>query len=350
MNHISGLKVAEVSGAVDEVNWDRYVLEHPLASGYHLLAWRRIIEEIFAHRTFYLMAKDSEGVVQGVLPLVFLSSWIFGRFLISMPCFNYGGLLADTTEAREALLIVAVELAKDLKAAHIELRHQELIYLGWQSKRQKVSMRLDLPMNFDVLWKGFSSKLRSQIRRAQKEGMVVRMGGGELLEDFYRVFSRNMRDLGTPVYSKILFKSIVQTFPNRARICVVYWKDRPLAAGFLYGFRRTLEIPWASSDRRYNHLAPNMLLYSSVLEHACQESYKVFDFGRSTTDSGTYQFKKQWGAKPVQLYWQYWVKGGEPYPELNVQNSKYRSAIKVWQNLPVALTRMVGPFVVKNLP
>jgi len=350
MNHITGLKVAEVSGDMDEVSWDRYVLEHPLASGYHLMAWRRIIEETFAHRTFYLMAKDNESAVQGVLPLVFLSSRIFGRFMISMPCFNYGGLLANTVEAQEALLVVAVELAKNLKATHIELRHQELIYLGWQSKCHKVSMRLDLPTHFDLLWRSFSSKLRSQVRRAQKEGMAVRMGGGELLEDFYHVFSRNMRDLGTPVYGKVFFDAIVQTFPKQARICVVYWKDQPLATGFLYGFRKMLEVPWASSDRRYNHLAPNMLLYSSVLNYACQESYKVFDFGRSTPKSGTYQFKKQWGAKPVQLYWQYWVKDGEPLPELNVQNRKYRSAIQIWQKLPVALTKIVGPFVVKNLP
>jgi FemAB-related protein (PEP-CTERM system-associated) len=198
--------------------------------------------------------------------------------------------------------------------------------------------------------KAFPSKLRSQIRRPQKEGMTARVGGIELLGEFYRVFSRNMRDLGTPVYGKAFFRTILETFPKETAICSVSWNENVVAAGLVYAFREVIEIPWASSDRRYDRLSPNMLLYSTVLEYACQHGYKVFDFGRSSVDSGTYRFKQQWGAQQHQLYWYYWLAAGQDIPQLNPENPKYKAAIALWQYLPLPLTNFLGPHIVKYLP
>src|SRR5215469_7520556 len=164
------------------------------------------------------------------------------------------------------------------------------------------------------------------------------------------MFLRGKGGLGKPVFCKKFFYGIFQKFPKESRICIVSSKGVTLAAGFLYGFRNTQEIPWASSDRRYNHLAPNMLLYSSALEYACQEGFQHFDFGRSTPGSGTYRFKEQWGARPILLRWHYWLRDGNELPQLNPQNPKYSLAIKMWQKLPLAFTTLVGPHIVKYLP
>ena len=340
----------EVTEKCDDGCWDEYIHAHPSASGYHQIAWRRILEDSFGHRTIYLTVEDQLGEVRGVLPLVCMSSRLFGCFLISLPFFNYGGVLADDHRVQNLLLEAAVRVAKDLKAEHIELRQTELLDLGWSQKQHKVSMRLELPSDFDTLWKCFPSKLRSQVRRAQKAGMTVYVAGEELLDDFYQVFSRNMRDLGTPVYGKEFFKSILHTFPKEAKICTVSLEGKPLAVGFLYGFREMLEIPWASSDRRFAGLAPNMLLYSSVLEYACRSGFRMFDFGRSTVASGTYRFKEQWGARPLPLFWYYWLDHSGPLPELNPQNPKYSLAISLWRRLPIPLTRIIGPHIARHLP
>ncbi len=344
------LTVREISSVEDSRAWDEFVLTHPQATGYHLTAWRRVMEVGFGHRAFYLIAEDECRAVRGVLPLVFLASRLFGRFLVSMPYVNYGGFLVDTLEAQEELLKSAVDLAKDLGAAHIELRQQEKPNLKWPVRQRKVSMRLELPEKFENLWRRFPSKLRSQVRRAEKGWMTARIGSGEMLDDFYRVFSRNMRDLGTPVYGRNVFRMILETFPDDARICVVYLAGRPVAAGFLYGFQQKLEIPWASADRRYKNLAPNMLLYSSALEYACRTGSRCFDFGRSTPGTGTFRFKEQWGAQPVPLHWYYWLGNGRPLQELSPENPRYGFAIEVWRRLPVALTRIIGPAIVRNIP
>ena len=344
------VSVTDVRTNEEGIAWDRYVLDHPLATGYHLMAWRRVVERASGHRTYYLMAKDQHEEVRGVLPLVFLSSRFFGRLLVSMPFLNYGGVLTDSLETQGCLLEAATGLANELTATSIELRHQRLLDLNWPYKQHKVSMRLDLPCDFETLWKEFPSKLRSQIRRAQKEHMTVRIEANDILADFYEIFARNMRDLGTPVYGRRFFEAIVHTFPTETRICVVYLNRQPVAAAFLYGFRNTLEIPWAASDRRFNRLAPNMFLYSSVLEFACHEGFRQFDFGRSSPASGTYHFKEQWGSRPLPLYWYYWLSNGRSMPELSPENSKYSLAIKTWSRLPLALTRIVGPAIVRNIP
>jgi serine/alanine adding enzyme len=347
MNKIT---IVNVTDAQQEGLWDRFVTENPNAAGYHLVAWRHVVSNAFGHQSFYLMAQESTGQVRGILPLVFLRSLWFGRFLVSLPYFNYAGLLADSREVGNDLLTKAQEVGRRLGASHIELRHVGEVDLNWQKKEHKVSMRLNLPQRYEDLIRGFPSKLRSQVRRGEKEGMKAEIGGLHLLEAFYEVFARNMRDLGTPVCGMHFFAQILENFAKDATIIVVRHKAKAVAAAFLYGFRHKLEIPWAASDRRFARLAPNMMLYGEALRYACEQGYRVFDFGRSTIGSSTYRFKEQWGAKPVQLNWYYWLPNGGPLPELNPQNPKYQLAIRVWQRLPVSLTQILGPKIVKYLP
>jgi serine/alanine adding enzyme len=164
------------------------------------------------------------------------------------------------------------------------------------------------------------------------------------------VFAKNMRDLGTPVYGKAFFRHILQTFPDNSRIIIVRLNKHPVAAAFLLGHDTTLEIPWASTIKQVNHLSMNMLLYWEVLKFAIGSNYRFFDFGRSSKDSGTYRFKQQWGAKPRQCYWHYWLRGGGELPALNPNNPKYKALITLWKIMPVWLTKWIGPGIVKNLP
>ena len=335
----------------DRDAWDRYVMGHSGANCYHLTGWKDIIEDSFGHKTCYLLSQDEGGKINGILPLVLLQSLFFGSFAVSLPFFNYGGLCADDYRIRNRLFGEAADMARGMGISHIELRHSRDLLRDLPVKTSKVSMRLVLPGTKEELTASFPSKLRSQVQRAVKEGMSARIGAAEELEDFYQVFSRNMRDLGTPVYSKRFFGNILKKFPDTARICTVYTRDsRPVASGMLVGFKDTMEIPWASSLRDFNRYGPNMLLYSSVLGFACDAGYRVFDFGRSTPGEGTYRFTEQWGAKPTQLYWHYWIRNGGPMPEISPHNPKYELAIKIWQHLPVGLTKLIGPPLVKNLP
>jgi FemAB-related protein (PEP-CTERM system-associated) len=345
---LSDITVREYRPA-DREAWDRFVSQSPHASCYHQSSWKQVIEDSFGTRTEYLLAEDASGQIVGVLPLALLSSLPFGRFLVSLPYFNYGGICAADPEVRRALLDRAVTRARELRVRHIELRHSEPM-LQLAEKTTKVAMRLELPSTSEQLWNAFPSDIRRKVRRPQKEGIVARIERAEALDAFYRVFTVNMRDLGTPVYAKKFFASMLREQPDSTWIVTVYQGEQPLASGFLVGFRESLEIPWVSSLRSHNHLYTNMLLYWTALSFACERGYKVFDFGRSTMGAGTYRFKSQWGATPTQLYWHYWLPNGGALPELNPQNPKFAMAVSLWQKLPLAVANFVGPAIVRSLP
>jgi len=329
-------------------DWDRYVRARPQASVYHLAAWRDLIEQVFGRETHYLAAR-SGGEIRGILPLVRLKSLAFGDFLVSMPYVSYGGVVADDESAAAGLIQAGIDLAGELGVEHMELRHLADV-TELPKRTEKVSMHLALCGDSEVLWKKLGAKRRSQIKRPLREGAESEIGGVELVEDFYRVFSVKYRDLGVPVYPLKWFRAVLERFPELTRVVLVRIAGQPVAASIVIGFNDTLEVPWASSLREADRFGVNMYLYWSMLEYAEREGYRVFDFGRSTVDSGTWRFKKQWGAEPVPLYWHYWLRDREDLPQLNPANPKYQAAVAVWRRLPVWMTNRIGPQIVKNLP
>lgn len=329
--------------------WNRYVESNPAASLYHRAEWRDLIHEAFGHECYYFYAHDNNGKIVGILPLVRLNSRFFGDFMVSMPYFNSGGAIANSLSIEQKLIQTANGHAKNIGSDHIEYR-DSISRDGMPVRSEKVNMILSLPDTHEALWHSFTSKLRSQIRRAQREETQVIIGGAECLDDFYTVFAHNMRDLGTPVYGKSFFRKILQQFDEHGRIVIVSMGNRPVAAAFLLGYKKNLEIPWASTIKDVNHLSMNMLLYWEVLKFAIKNRYRYFDFGRSSKESGTFRFKQQWGAKPKQCYWHYWLQNGSEIPSLNPNNPKYKLLISLWKKIPVCITKYIGPGIVKNLP
>ncbi len=330
--------------------WDAYVDSCPNAANYHRHGWRDVIEKSFGHQTYYLAARDESDRICGLLPLVFIKSPFFGSYLVSLPFFSYGGMLCDDLRTAKLLLHESERLLQLLGAEYGEFRYLWQNELELATKQHKVTMILDLEENADAQWKVLDAKVRNQVRKAEKSGLAAVAGHLELLDGFYEVFCRNMRDLGTPVYAKDFFRNILETFPETTRIISVVLEGKTIASGILTWSRDTLEVPWASSISDYRDKCPNNLLYWEAITYAIAQGSRKFDFGRSTPGEGTYRFKKQWGAEPVQLYWQYLLGEGREMPELNTKNPKYEIAIKVWKKLPVSLTKILGPRIVKNIP
>jgi len=302
------------------------------------------------HRA-YVVEASREGRVVGYLPLALVESLLFGRFLVSLPYVNSGGVLAEDPECEPGLIGEAVRLADELDVRYLELRHETARPHPALTRNLncKVHMRLELPRTAGALWESFKPKVRNQIRKGQKQGFTVHWGGEELLGDFYAVFSRNMRDLGTPVFGRRLFRSILTHFPDEAELCTVRLGRRALAAALLVHGRWCTEVPSASSLKKCNSTNVNMLMYWQLLSRSIERGQRVFDFGRSSPESNTYRFKKQWGAKPVSAVWQYYVRKGDAR-DMRIESGKYDRWISIWRKLPVTLTRWLGPAIVRGIP
>jgi FemAB-related protein (PEP-CTERM system-associated) len=294
--------------------------------------------------------ENSNGF-EGVLPLTEFNSKFFGKFSISLPFINYGGPLFKNENQYLEFTKYLSFYRKEENFDFVELRMDNLYKTDLPVKTHKVTFIIKLLNNPDELFNSFKSKLRSQIRRPLKDGIYSKSGSINLMNDFYKVYSINMRDLGTPALPKTFFKNVIKTFPNKTSIVCVYTKDNiPIAASFLIKYKSICEIPWASSLRKYNRLSPNMLLYWESLKNAIESECERFDMGRCSPDSGSYQFKKQWGAEEKPLFWYYFLADSEKLPELNPNNPKYRLLIKTWQKLPVMISNSLSPFIIKNIP
>lgn len=329
---------------------DAYVVRHPGASVWHQPVVASFIAQTYGHKTRYLCARDANNSVVGVLPVAELNSRLFGHFMVSLPYFNYGGVLANTKSIARKLIEAGTALRRDTGARHLEMRTWSDMGLGLPQRTDKVTFWLPLPDNQQALWDSFKPKLRAQVRHGERETSEIIIGGHELLDEFYRVFSINMRDLGTPVYGKNFFRDLLTSLAGNAWLVVARIDGKASGCAFITGYRERMEIPWASTLRKYNHTAINMAMYWAILKFAIDQRYRVFDFGRCSEGAGTYRFKQQWGAQPLRLYWDYVLPEGQALPALNPDNPKFRLLIAIWRRLPVFIANLIGPSVVKDLP
>ncbi|WP_028581468.1 GNAT family N-acetyltransferase [Desulfogranum japonicum] len=332
--------------------WDAYVSSHPELSPFLRYSWSSIIKNSYDHQPYFLAlpstGSSSVEKFSSILPLIYFHPPDGINRLISLPYLDCAGIFANDYQSFSELLNSAFALARDLEVAHVELRQDALYPLaihdikiqGWEHRSFdfKVGLRRFLPQCSTVLWQQLGSKVRNQVRKAEKNSCTSQVGGKELLDSFYQIFGTNMRDLGSPVHSYDFFIEIFKAFGESVRIILVERQGVPLASSIVLTKGNTLYNPWASSLRAYRPLCPNMLLYWTMLSWACDQGLSCFDFGRSSPGASTYTFKKQWGAESRPLSWEVFsLPGQEWYPEKESLN------LKGWNTLTLAESNTIGP-------
>ena len=329
-----------------EEEWDAFAAKQTGYTHFHRLRWRRLIEDVFGHECIYLSARDA-GALVAVLPLVRVRSIVFGHYLVSMPFVNYGGPLGTESGIR-AVVGEGVSIARRDSVKLLELRSRVPLSISLTASHRKITVVLDLPDDPEALFDRFDAKLRSQIRRPQKEGIVVRFGPDQV-DPFFSVFARHMRDLGTPTQSLALFRAIAEHFPDDCVFACAYIGDRPVAGGCGFFFGDEFEMTWASSLREHNRASPNMLLYWACMQHAISRGVKRFNFGRCTPGAGTHRFKMQWRGREEPLWW-YGLGATSDVTTPSPDRGPFRLGSRIWRQLPTSIATAFGPSIVRYIP
>lgn len=325
------------------------------ACGEHDPAWLSVLRDGLRHDPAMLMAYRGKEPT-GVLPLAMTRSPLFGRHLVSLPYLNRAGLLVCDGDTGRALVRRARQLASDRDARYLELRHHGQAFDSdafTHTRSEKVRMVMGLPRDTQTLWSSLKSKVRNQVRKGEQAGLRICFGRDELVNGFYSVFATNMRDLGTPVYPRRLFRAMLEHLGERCEIALVTMESMPIAGAVLVhdhaGGAPSTQVPSASCLRQFNDLCANMWMYKGLLDRAVARGSKAFDFGRSSEGSGTYRFKKQWGATPQPTPWQVHLRKGS-LDAARPDNPRHQKRIEQWQKLPVWVTRAIGPTIVRGIP
>jgi len=330
--------------------WEDFVNTTAETNYYQLLGWKTVFQTVFGFDSHYYLALNEQDEVQGILPMFAMTDVFRRKYLISNPFSNFAGISALNAEAETALLQQAAKVARQIGARYVEFRQLKTQLQGNLAEKSSfVTLMLSLPDSADEIWKSLSSRNRNKIRKAEKNGLTVDFGM-DYLEDFHAIYARNLRYLGTPIFPLKMFRAVAAAFPEQAELLVLKLDDKVVSGMFLFKFRGMISEPWVASLREYNKIYVNNFLYWHAIKYACEQGFEVFDFGRSTKDTGTYSFKTQWGAEPVQLYYQYDLNTADSVPVVDAKNNRYQKIIDIWKTLPLSFTNFVGPRVVQYLP
>ena len=313
----------------------------------HAAEWFTIIPTAYGHDPLYLHGEDAGGR-RGTLPAFIVRRPMGGAIVSSMPFLDGGGPCSSSVALDGALVTRLLEEASQLGADRVELRCAQRLEIAWEPMEHKVNLTLRLPADSARLWKGFDGGVRNQIRKAERSGLAVESGGAEKLDDFYTIFATRMRELGSPAHARGFFAAVLDNFGARARVTLVRKGTTPIGGLIGLAHQDVLTVPWASCLSPYLKLCPNMLLYWETIGAACREGLQRFDFGRSTRGSGTYRFKRQWGAEEQPLFWYTIPMGRRARPGAGTS----RAAAWLtgsWKHLPLAVTRTLGPCIRRYL-
>lgn len=320
--------------------WDRFVEAADDGTVMHLHAWKGIVEAAYGHRTVYLAAREGERI-RGLLPLTLIRGGFLRRSLVSMPFMDYGGVCANgDSEAEAALVKAALAVAED-EDAFLTLRYHRQPELALPCSLEKLTVVLPLADSAQAQWTRLPAERRNRVRKAQKSGLCTSVHRWDGLPAFYRVFSTNMRDLGSPVHSLGFFREMLTRLGPRARIVLVHAGRQVVGAGIMLLHKKRVAIPWVSSLRSWFQKCPNQLLYWDAMRLAIAEGYEVLDLGRSSRGSSGLEAKRQWGGQPHQLYWYYYPPDAPPPGE---ELGGMAWGASMWQRLPVAMTNVIGPW------
>lgn len=341
----AGVSVSALA-ASDWDRWDAFVRSRQDGTFFHLAAWEKVLRRVFDHRTHYLLACRG-GEVCGVLPLAEVRSFLFGHSLVSTPFCAYGGILAADAEAFSALETRACALAHELGVDFLEMRDRARLHPGWPCRDLYVTFRRAISPNKEENEKAIPNRQRAMIRKGARNGLRAEID--ETTERHYALYSKSLRNLGTPVFAKRYLDALKETFGRNCEILTVTKDGEAIASVLSFYFRDEVLPYYGGGGQQARQLAANDFMYWEVMERARQCDCRLYDYGRSKQGTGSYNFKRYWGFEPEPLYYEYHLVRAKRVPNISPTNPRYEAFIRAWRLLPLGLSRAIGPWLARAL-
>jgi FemAB-related protein (PEP-CTERM system-associated) len=332
-----------------DVRWiDGFVAEAG-GSLFHRPAWLQAVETATGQRAAGLLA-ERLGTVTGWLPLTEVRSPLFGKALVSSGFGVGGGIVAESDDAATALAEAAQAHATSGGFASIELRGG-VIPAGWESWSDKhCGFERALAADDEAELLAIPRKARAEVRKGLSFGHRVTIGrsSGDLAAH-YACYSASVRNLGTPVFPRALFKAMLDAFPDSSDILTVWAGATPLASVLSFYHDGAVLPFWGGGTFAARAARANEVMYYELMLHARRKGMARFDFGRSKTGSGPFAFKKNWGFEPQPLTYAGLTAPGAPPRNIDPTDASYSRKIELWKKLPLPLANALGPWIARGL-
>lgn len=335
----------------DRSTWDAYVQSAPCGLPYHLSGWREVLARTYGYETHFLMATEGERVA-GVLPLFIVHSFLVGSRAMTM----MGGLCTGNDDVALALIARGKEVATQAGVKQLVLQDSRRAWPGdLQTSTHHVDWVVDVRAGPDALWKKLHRNVRRQVRMAHEEGLTVEIVyTEELLDEFYDVLSHFTHQAGTPVFGRNFLQHVVEAFPNRFSIAIVFKGKKPVGGYFQLVMGNTVYGTWGATLREYQKLRPTHLAYWELICDTAERGYHYLNLGRSPANSNTSRFKGQWSTVSKPIYQQV-VGIGKHQTTASITkrvgtDAKYQRFTRLWPKLPFPIAQFLGPKLRYHVP
>ena len=326
--------------------WDNYVMAAADGSFFHLAAWQQVIKQAYGHDTYYYYT-EQDGEITGILPLTHINSLLFGNSLISNAFCVYGGILASNDEAFAALQAQAQKLARELGVDALEMRNRQQRHPDWPHKELYVTFRKELDPDVEKNLNAIPRKQRAMVRAGIKAGLTSVIDNN--VDRLHLAYSESVRNLGTPVFPKKFFQILKAVFGENCEILSIEHEGNLIASVMSFYFKDEVLPYYGGGTDAARDLKGNDFMYWEVMRRAVEKGCRIFDYGRSKVDTGSYRFKKHWGFEPEPLFYEVDLVKATQIPEINPLNPKYKFFIAAWKRLPLPVSQAIGPWLAKDM-
>jgi hypothetical protein len=333
--------------------WDEFVDSHPEGTPYHNSAWIKTLHETYTFKPLLYISQNEESEIEGVLPFLYIKSFLFGTRIVSLPFSDYGGPLSRKLKVTDQAIIDS--LMKPLKKIkYIEIRNHfqdECQFCCHNYYKRHV---LDLQKNIEEIEKQIDKRtIRYSIRKSIRSGVEVSEVNTKAgIEEFYKLNLLTRKKHGVPAQPKDffskLYKNVIQQ--NRGFILLAYYENIPIAASIFLTISDKIHYKYNASDPDYlKSKSPNHLITWAAIKKGVEEGYKSIDFGRTSQDNkGLIRYKEMWGTKGSDLKYYY-------YPEIcgavstRESGTAYKMMTTLWKNLPLSIQNLLSKYIYKTL-
>ncbi|GAA0280002.1 FemAB family PEP-CTERM system-associated protein [Alteraurantiacibacter aestuarii] len=316
-------------------------------SAFHRPAWLRAVQAGTGNIARGLIA-EKHGEITGWLPLSEVHSPIFGRLLASSGFAVEGGALARDEATAINLCRAAQEYALRLSCSTVELRGG-IAPLDWTIRTDShCGFVTPLAADDEAQLLAIPRKQRAEVRKGLAGAMQVRIGRSDQdRADHYAIYATSVRNLGTPVFPRSLFDSVLDALDSD--ILTVLHDGVPVAS-VLSLYHNGAVLPyWGGGTWAARSLRANDVMYFELMRHARGRGCTHFDFGRSKTGSGAYSFKKNWGFEPEPLSYASWTAPGVARRDADPTSEALAARIAAWRKLPLPVANRLGPLIARGL-
>jgi hypothetical protein len=330
--------------------WDDMLRDLPCAYFFCTQAWAKALQASYGYTPLYIALMES-GTLRALLPMMEVSSFLTGRRGVSLPFTDYCEPLVPGEEVFFALFDAAKQEGRTRGWKYIDLRFTNGILREEKPSLFFQGHVLDLNGGLDPLFRRFTDTNRRNIRKAEKQGVEVRLETTlEALREFYRLNCLTRRRHGIPPQPWQFFENVHREVIAKGMgvTALALHGGRAVAGNVYFHYGDKALFKFGASDKRSQHLrAGNLVMWEAIKFYAGRGARSIC-FGRTEPENkGLRRFKEGWGTRETNItYYRFDLASASFVTE---NDSVPHGRREMLSKLPLSALRAIGSLLYRHV-